>query len=88
MTQPILPQHAIPSKYQPGERAYFQPCINKIDGRTMLSDDSAIPVLVVGVHFGAGKVLYDIALPDGEGGFYDVLPLRSVDSYFMAPPAQ
>ena len=76
----------IPSQYQPGDRAYFQPVIGKIDGRTMRSDDSAIPVKVVGVRFGGGKVLYDIALPDGDGGFYEVYPLCSVDSYFMAPP--
>jgi hypothetical protein len=76
----------LPSQHQVGDRAYFQPVIGKIDGRTMLSDDSAIPVLVVGVAFDGGKVLYDIALPNGEGGFYEVHPLRGVDSYFMAPP--
>lgn len=80
-------QTKAPSKFQPGERAYFQPQISRIDGRTGLSDDSAIPVQVVGVKFAEGKVLYDIALPDGEGGFYTVLPLCNVDSYFMAAPA-
>jgi len=72
-----------PSLFSPGDRAYFQPVISKIDGRTQESDDSSIPVLVEAVKFTSGKVLYDVALPDGDGGFYSAFPLREVDSYFL-----
>lgn len=75
------------ASHKVGDRAYFQPCIQKIDARTHQSDDSAIPVQVVGVSFTAGKVLYAIALPDGDGGFYDDYPLCGVDSFFIVKPA-
>ena len=76
------------SRYQVGEMAYFQPSIQRIDGKSMTSDDSTIPVLVVGVKFLKGKVLYDVALPNGEGGFYEIHPICNVDSYFMSPPIE
>jgi hypothetical protein len=38
---------------------------------------------VVRISFDAGKVLYDLALPDDQGAFYDVYPIRLVDSYFV-----
>lgn len=71
------------SNYSPNDRAYFQPVIRLIDGKTMTTDDTAIPVLIVGVRFIAGKIMYDIALPDGDGGFYTAIPIRDVDSYFI-----
>lgn len=72
------------SKHKVGGRAFFQPVIARIDARDNSSDETAIPVLIVGVSFtNYGKVLYDIALPDGEGGFYEVQPLRKVDSFFL-----
>lgn len=67
---------------QIGSIAYFQPAILKIDG-TGIADDSAIPCKVVRVSFDPGKVLYDLALPNGEGGFYENYPIRCVDSYFV-----
>lgn len=71
----------LPSRHQVGDVAYFQPSIKKAD--TKKADDSAIPCKVVAVKFNGAKVLYDLALPDGDGGFYDVLPLCGVDSYFV-----
>lgn len=71
------------SRFKVGERTAFQPCIRSIDFSDGTSDHTAIPCLVVGVCQAEGKVLYDIALPDGEGGFYMPYPLRSVDSVFL-----
>ena len=75
------------STHSLGKVAYFQPVINKInwihgDAKYEIGE-SAIPVLIVAVHFTANKVLYDIALPDGGGGFYLARPLCNVDSYFI-----
>lgn len=38
---------------------------------------------VVGVSFTDAKVLYDLALPDAYGVFYEVHPLQRVDSIFV-----
>lgn len=75
-------------RFKPGDHTYFQPVIGRIDGRTGTSDDTAIPVLVEAVTGIDGKVLYDISLPNGEGGYYRNYPLRSVDSYFIVRHAE
>lgn len=72
---------SLPSKIQLGRIAYFQPFIAKA-GEGQL-DDTAVPCRVVGIQFLPGKILYDLALPDGEGSFYETFPLRGVDSYFV-----
>jgi hypothetical protein len=58
------------SRAMVGEVVYFQPVIRKADTKEV--DDSAVPCRVTGV-----------SLPDGDGGFYDVFPIRGVDSYFV-----
>lgn len=70
------------ARHMIGTTVYFQPSILKIDG-TGVADETAIPCKVVRVSFDPGKVLYDLALPNGEGGFYENYPLRCVDSYFV-----
>lgn len=75
------------STYAIGTVAYFQPVLARHDG-SGFADDTAIPCKVVRVSFDPGKVLYDLALPNGEGGFYDVYPLRCVDSYFVLKAPQ
>lgn len=76
-------QNQTPSQHAIGDIAYFQPVLSRIDGSTMVADDTAIPCKVVRVSFDPGKVLYDLALPNGEGGYYENYPLRCVDSYFV-----
>lgn len=75
-------------RFKPGDYTYFQPVISRIDGRTGSSDDTAIPVRIEAVTAKDGKVLYDIALPNGEGDYYSAYPLRSVDSYFIVRHAE
>lgn len=69
------------SNHAVGDIAYFQPVLSRIDGPN--ADDSAIPCKVMAVTFDPGKVLYDLAIPNGEGGFYEVYPLCRVDSYLV-----
>ncbi len=76
------------SNHKVGEIAYFQPMLSRIDARTNIADETAIPCKVMGITFGSGKVLYDLAIPDGEGGFYEVFPLCRVDSFLVQKPPQ
>lgn len=75
------------SNHKVGGVAYFQPVLSKFDG-SGIADDTAIPCLVVAVKFTGGKVLYDLALPNGEGYFYEAHPLCNVDSYFVLKAPQ
>ncbi len=70
------------SNHRVGGVAYFQPVLSSIpeDGH---ADDTAIPCKVMAVTYSAGKVHYDLALPNGEGGYYEVSPICRVDSYFV-----
>lgn len=74
---------AMNSNHKIGDIAYFQPVLSRIDAATGVADDTAIPCKVVGISFTTGKVLYDLAIPDGEGGFYEVFPLCRVDSFLV-----
>lgn len=75
------------SKHDIGEVAYFQPVISKIkwssERQKYLIGESAIPVKIVGISFNGFKAMYDIALPNGDGSFYEVMPLMRVDSFFI-----
>ena len=71
------------TRYAVGDIAHFQPDVTKIDASTNKSDDSALPVKVMGVKFVEGKVLYDVAVPNGDGTFYVECPLREVDSFLL-----
>lgn len=70
------------STHKIGDTAYFQPVLTKIDG-TGIADDSAVPCKVVGVSFTRVKILYDLALQDEGGEFYESFPLCRVDSFFV-----
>ena len=74
------------SRFKPGDIVWFQPHIDKIDFRTGTTTDTsfAVKAKVVQVHFTMDKVLYDLAL-FAEGGFYEIFPIRSVDSVFVCP---
>lgn len=78
---------AYQSNHGVGEIAYFQPMMTKIvwsfEHQNYSIGVDAIPVRIVGVTFTPSKVLYDIALPDGDGGYYEARPLMRVDSYFV-----
>jgi len=84
----VFDQPAKFTNFMPGDRAFFQPNLSKLewlpDEGRYITDDSAIPVLVVGAKIDSMKVLYDVALPNHEGGFYTVYPLCNVDSLFIA----
>lgn len=68
-------------RFKIGEIVYFQPVVAKADGG--FADESATPCRVCGAQVVNGKVLYDLELPNGEGGFYEPYPIRCVDSYFV-----
>ena len=74
------------SRFKPGDIVWFQPHVDKIDFKTGMTTDTttAVKAKVVQVNFTLDKVLYDLAL-NVEGGFYEIFPLRSVDSVFVCP---
>ena len=74
------------SRFKPGDIVWFQPHVDKIDFKTGRTTDTstAVKSKVVQVQFTADKVLYDVAL-SVDGGFYEIFPLRSVDSVFVCP---
>lgn len=77
------------SRYGMTEVVYFQPHIT-LDKRCFgcASDDytHAIQAKVVGIHFIAGKVLYDLALwMEDEGEYYEALPICAIDSALVLP---
>lgn len=73
------------SRFTIGDIVLFQPNIEKIDFKTMTtSDTSAVKAKVVQVQFALDKVLYDLALAN-DGSFYEIYPIRSVDSVFVCP---
>lgn len=74
------------SRFKPNDIVWFQPHINKIDFKTGTTTDTttAVKAKVMHVQFTMDKVLYDLAL-FAEGGFYEIFPLRSVDSVFVCP---
>lgn len=74
------------SRFKPGSLVWFQPNVEKIDFTTGITSDpsSAVRAKVIAVHFTMDKVLYDLAL-QVEGGFYEIFPIRSVDSVFVCP---
>lgn len=71
------------SHHQVGDIAQFQPNLSLVGTPTQTA--GAINAKIVAVTFNnGGKVLYDIALDTGAGnGYYEVYPLRSVDSNFL-----
>ena len=69
-----------------GDIVYFQPILARIDAATGIADETAIPCKVMAITMDSGKVLYDLAVPDGEGGFYEPYPLCRVDSFFVQKP--
>ena len=73
------------SRFAKGSEVIFQPNLALIDGRLGTCIQGGTRAKVVGVEFGLGKVYYDLALDDCEGGFYDAAPLRRVDSCFVCP---
>lgn len=73
---PYLEPPRVPgSRFSIGDEVRFQPLLDAPGG--LLSK-------IVAVTFTPSKVLYDIAL-FVEGEFYEVLPLRGVDSVFVQP---
>lgn len=74
------------SRFSHGAHVLFQPNVEKIDFRTGMTTDpqSATRAKVVGVSFTNDKVLYDLAV-FADGGFYEMFPIRSVDSVFVCP---
>lgn len=81
-----MTQQAMTSGHKVGDIAYFQPVLSRIDSLSGVADDTAIPCKIMAVSFTAGKVLYDLAIPDGEGGFYEVYPICRVDSFLVLKP--
>jgi len=77
------------SRFKIGDIVLFQPNVDKIDFKTMTTTDpaSAVRAKVVQVQFTLDKVLYDIALAV-DGAFYEIFPIRSVDSVFVCPQAE
>lgn len=77
------------SRFQIGDTALFQPNIEKIDFKnTSTTDpDSATRCKIMDVSFSKSKVMYTIAVADkdSESGFYEVMPIRDVDSIFIGP---
>jgi hypothetical protein len=74
------------SRFKPGDIVWFQPRVDKIDFKTGRTTDTstAVKSKIVQVQFTIDKVLYDLAL-SVDGGFYEIFPLRSVDSVFVCP---
>ena len=74
------------SRFKPGDIVWFQPHVDKIDFKTGRTTDTstAVKSKIVQVQFTVDKVLYDVAL-SVDGGFYEIFPLRSVDSVFVCP---
>lgn len=74
------------SRFSYGDIVLFQPNVEKIDFRTGSTFDplSATRAKVVGISFTQDKVLYDLAL-FAEGGFYEIYPIKQVDSVFVCP---
>lgn len=74
------------SRFKPGEIVWFQPNVEKIDFSTMtvIDTQSAVKAKIVKVSFMPDKVLYDISILV-EGSFYDIFPIKSVDSVFVCP---
>ena len=73
-------------RFKPGDIVWFQPHVDKIDFRNGTTTDTstAVKSKIIQVQFTIDKVLYDIALYV-DGGFYEIFPLRSVDSVFVCP---
>ena len=74
------------SRFSHGAHVLFQPNVEKIDFKTGTTTDptSATRAKVVAVSFTNDKVLYDLAI-FADGGFYEMFPIRSVDSVFVCP---
>lgn len=74
------------SRFKPGDIVWFQPHVDKIDFKTGTTTDTtkAVKAKVIQVQFTIDKVLYDLAL-SVDGGFYEIFPLRAVDSVFVCP---
>ena len=51
------------------------------------AEPKTTPAKIVAVTFTDSKVLYDIALSNGDGTYYEVLPLMRVDSCLVLPKA-
>lgn len=73
---------AMPSGHQIGEVILFQPNVLKIDFRTNQSTDG-VRAEIVGVNFKPGKITYDLAVANPDGGFYNDAPIRNVDSVMI-----
>lgn len=80
-----LPPMELPSSHQIGSIVIFEPRLHLIDSvtRTTLAPE---PILakVMAIRFAIGKVFYDLAVAD-RWEFYEVNPLKDVDSYMVLP---
>lgn len=73
-----------PSRFSINDIVSFQPKIREIDDPT----DTAFGgtrARVSAISFDESKVLYELQVDDGEGGWYTSYPIRNVDSYFVRP---
>jgi hypothetical protein len=74
----------VASKLSMGKPCWFYPDM----GAGEQYAGQRVKAKVVGVTYtDYGKVLYDLALacPDQETGYYEVLPIRGVDSFMCGP---
>lgn len=72
------------SRFAVGDIVVFQPDLAQINARDGTCSGGAM-AKVVGVEFGMGKVYYDLAVADPEepGEYYEVNPIRRVDSFMV-----
>ncbi|ASD50367.1 hypothetical protein FDI24_gp088 [Acidovorax phage ACP17] len=83
----LLNEASYPSRFAIGEPVMFSADLNDPSVGSPSGPSLALLCKVVAVKFDGPKVLYDLAVadPQSETGFYEVLPLCNVDSYFVYP---
>jgi len=72
----------IPSTHQLGDIVHFNPLV--LRQSPLLGTVITVKARVERISFDFGKVLYDLAISDDSGGFYDAYPICNVDSIFVS----
>lgn len=74
------------SRFRVGNIVWFQPNIEKInlDTGETIDTSSATLAKILKITTIGDRVFYDIAV-SAQGGFYEIFPIKAVDSIFICP---
>lgn len=85
MSQIQISGGGLPSRFQIGDRAYFQPILDNITRSGKVDPKLATECEITACKFGIGKVYYDIELLyPAQDGTCDVIPLQNIPSDLLA----